>query len=291
MLDGIPSSPGEARDTWTLDAVSSGRAEYEFAPVTYEIDGRQAQFNIFRDALKVDGVRINATAIVEQQIADMLGCLLLTPQLADLLFAQRTWTVPPMTSKPDNQMVTTQRMIQHSQRIDDALEKLGYDNTGIVQTAGKHWALVKSYPAGKAANYGWHFLGASNLAYNPATKLTGPGVRVWQSVGKTHYTTHVDYSQTITLVSRRCTIDGEERDLADVLQDATLASLASSEGPLPTVRQPGVPEFETLTTAVPMGGTSEGVSTSDGFPTGKVIVVAFGVGAAAFAGHRLARAR
>jgi hypothetical protein len=49
-------------------------------------------------------------------------------------------------------------------------------------------------------------------------------------------------SQTCVLVARLCSVDGVDRDLHDILKDPALASLASHEGVVRVLRQPGVPE-------------------------------------------------
>ena len=262
-----PPQNGAARDAWLLAAVEAGEAEYEYAEVPLEVGGRQGFVYIFRDALKLGGVRINVSADLEQQIADRLGCVLLTPQLADFLFAARQWTVTPKTSNPDNQMASTARMIAHSDAIDASLVSQGYNGQGIVQTNGKHWALIKTMPAGKACNYGWHFLG-SGQAYAPATSYTGPGVRVWQPVSTTHNPQHSDYSQVCVLAARRMVIDGTEYDLGAVMMDAALSGLVAADGPLSSDRMPGVDSVPAIVPAIvtPGGGGDVPPAITDGPP-------------------------
>lgn len=239
-----PPQPGPARDAWILDAVKAGEAEGQWTEITVEAGGHTAIFTVLADGLKIGGVRINVSAKLEQQIADVLGATLLTPQLADLLWANRTWTVKPHLFTPDNQMGSTARMIEHSQAIDADLAAQGYDGTGIVQTVGKHWVLVNAIAnrPDKGANYGWHFLGAGQ-GYNPATSYTGPGVRVWQGVGTVHNAEHADYSQICQLVARSCSVDGHDNfSIEDVMTNPDLAPLLTTEGVLQLTRQPGVGE-------------------------------------------------
>ena len=75
------------------------------------------------------------------------------------------------------------------------------------------------------------------LRPSPAT----PGVWVIQALSYAHDPSYVDYSSSLWFVSRECIVDGVTRDLADVLRDASLAPLASHEGVLSNLRQPGVP--------------------------------------------------
>ena len=239
-----PPQPGPERDAWILDAVKAGEAEGQWAEIKVEAGGHTAIFTVLADGLKIGGVRINVSATLEQQIADVLGAVLLTPQLADLIWANRVWTAKPHTGAPDNQMGSTARMIEHSQAIDADLAAQGYDGTGIVQTVGKHWVLVNAIAnrPDKAANYGWHFLG-SGSGYTPATSYTGPGVRVWQGVGTTHNPSHTDYSQICQLVARSCSVDGHDNfAIEDVMTNPDLAPLLTTEGALQLTRQPGVGE-------------------------------------------------
>jgi hypothetical protein len=239
-LDGIPSQQGPARDAWILDAVMNGRASYTFADVTSEDNGNSAVFQIMDDALKIDGVRVNVSSRLEQQIADVLGCLLMTPKLADLLFLQRATTLVPL---PMPITSTTAAMIQESGKIDAAAEKAGWSG-GILQTVGKHWVLMNKLLSkpGFGINYGWHFLkgdfGMSGERCVTLATQDGKQVLVIQGPWMAHNYDHVDYSQNCVLVSRDCVVNGSKRDLADVYQDATLAGLASSEGVLQVIRVP-----------------------------------------------------
>ena len=74
-------------------------------------------------------------------------------------------------------------------------------------------ALLGSRP-GKVAIYGWH-------------RLDGKPI---QPLYTGHTDRWVDYSHGIRLVSRAVLIDGEERDMAEVLRDTALAGILSDEG-------------------------------------------------------------
>lgn len=237
-----PQQPGPQRDEWILDAIRNGEGQARWEEISIETNGHTASFFVLADALMIEGVRINVSADLQQRIADVLGCLLLTPQLADMIWAARSWTVPPYTIPPVNGGIPmdTATMIAQSRKIDDALEAQGYDGTGIVQTTGKHW-ILGAPSAAKARNYGWHFTGSAGYA---AATPYAKGARVWQQPGTAHNAQHVDYSQVCVLVARNCTVDGHaDFDLGDVLQSDQLWPLASYEGPV-NQRQPGVNEEE-----------------------------------------------
>jgi hypothetical protein len=216
-----------------------------WASVTSSIPGHTATFLVFADALKIDGVRINVSAVLQQQIADALGCLLLTPKLADLLYAQRAVTLTP---KPMPIASTSAAMISESQKIDAALLAAGVVESGkIVQTTGKHWVIDNATLGGKACNYGWHLPAGTPSPWQgvPVYPSVTSNSMVIQQPGTAHNPQHIDYSQTCTLVNRWCMVDGQKRDLADVLIDPVLSALASHDGPLSTnaLRQPGASQF------------------------------------------------
>jgi len=251
----FPASPGPARDAVILDAIKSGNFSAAFAEITSSVAGHSATFYVFQDALKIGGVRISMSAYLEQTVADLLSCTLLTTKLSDLIFAQRTITLPPHTQTPDASMVTTGVMVAQSAWIDAQLA----GRTGLPSTLGKQWVIdqlfaTNSATKGKAINYGWHFDGLFNGS--AWAKAATAADRVVQNPGWAHAPQEVDYSQNCILVSRLCVVDGVERDILDVYADPVLSYLANSSGVLKVTRQPGVPVVQPLSTAAPTASNS-----------------------------------
>jgi len=241
----LPTVAGPDRESAILDRVRQGNYDdISWSPVTSQHEGHTATFEVFSDALKMDGVRINACADTEQKIADLLDCMLLTPKIADLIWSQRETTLVP---SPQTISDTTAAMVAHSERIDGALNKLG-GAKGLISTVGKHWVLdndILDHP-GFVENYGWHFEGVAfeGIVGEVNASLIkdddGRFVRVIQGRGWRHNKEHVDYSQIVVLVSATCVVDGQSMKLSDVLQNEELAPLASHNGPLKLLRLPGV---------------------------------------------------
>jgi hypothetical protein len=300
--------------TTVLQAIADKNFDVSFADVTSSIGSgdtaHTATFRVFADALKIDGVRINVSATLEQQIADALGCVLLTTKLADLTYAQRHAALTPL---PMPIASTSAAMLKESSLIDAALAKAGGADPGqIVQTVGKHWVIsntLTTHP-GKACNYGWMVPAATTspwqgVAVYPSVTLTA---KVIQQPSWAHDASHLDYSQTCVLAHRRCVVDGVDRDLLDVLRDPNLCALASTEGPITVVRQPGVttacapaaPPSLQVNALVPVDALSPGVTScplppppaygqTSGISWGDVALVggaALGVGAAVWALRR-----
>jgi hypothetical protein len=242
----LPVNAGPEREAAILDHVRAGRHAITWGTVTSTTNDRTAVFDVFADALTIDNVRVNVSAETAQRIADLFGCALLTPKLADLLWAQRAVTLPPF---PRPITSSTAAMIAHSEDIDRALAKAPYAG-GIVSTVGKHWVLDNALATkkGRAMNYGWHFAGPAfqglrgEVTASALRDANGALVRLIQGRGTAHDGRHVDYSQTCVLVARRCLLDGKDAWLDDILKDPTLAPLASHQGVMTVLRQPGVPE-------------------------------------------------
>jgi hypothetical protein len=266
MTLALPPNAGPARDAAILALINAGQFEVQWSTVRSHTadNAHHGEFRVFADALKINGVRINVSAELAQQIADKLGCMLMTPKLDDLCWLQRTVTLPPITQPPVN-MDTTALMIKESAAIDTALAAQG-NPTGLIRTIGKNWVLSNTMLDANgrpkmlsgvpmAVNYGWQYATPTFQGQTWEKCASDPAnCHLVQGQGFRHDFHHTDYSQMCTLVSRRCFIDGAERDLAQVLQDPILAPLASHQGVLKVLRQPGVPETPMIVSATPCVG-------------------------------------
>jgi len=224
------------RNQYILDRVRDGSIEIEWVPITYAAEGNVGIFTVTADALKIDGVRVNVTAFLQQQIADVLDCSLLTPRLADLIHLNAEITIDPCFRPIDS---STQVMIDQSKAVDAKIPE-GCGGK-LVSTVGKHWVLDAQLDTvvGKAVNYGWH-VPTSPYKGVKAYNGTLPGIKVIQPNATAHNPQHTDYSQVCVLVRRSCQINGTMCTLDSVLSDPALASLVSHQGPLRVHRQPGI---------------------------------------------------
>lgn len=248
----LPPDHGSLRDLTILEYVRNGQYEADLFPIVAKTNGKEVKFWVFRDAMKIDGVRINVSAKVQQTIADMIGCSLLTPRMADLLWINRNVTLAP---SPQPISSLTQAMIAHSARIDAKLSKLK-DTSGIIQTVGKHWVIdndILLHP-GRAENYGWHFQeGDWTGPKEPSASKDSSGayIRMIQGRGWAHDMSHVDYSQICVLASNYVEVDGEPSTLENVLTNPDLASALSHQGVMKVLRQPGVPKADVTSILTP----------------------------------------
>ncbi len=247
-IDKMPKS-GKEREDWIFDQVWDGFSDFSFTEIRSTYNNHTAIFNVFADALRISGVRVSVSAETEQKIADITGCSLLTPKLADLIWMQRSIHIPPFPHAVDasSDMTSNQWSLDHSKHIDEEISKSG--SIGVISTVGKHWVIDNdlSKITNKAMNYGWHFVGPNfqgirgDVTASLLMDEKGTYTRLIQGRGTRHDMHHTDYSQTCVLVSRSCLVDGVESDLFDILSNPELAPLASHQGMMSVFRQPGVP--------------------------------------------------
>lgn len=227
--------------------IKDGNASFEWAEIHSKHNGHQLYISVFRDALKIGGIRYPATAKQLQQIADVLGCMLLTPKVVDLIWLQASLQFNAIT-QVNGKIVAACNAKDVSEAIDKKIERLGGDPGGIIASVGKYWVLVNrlsywpslKYKKQACCNYGWM---SSSAPYRAVT----PIIKLWQTPGFRHNDSHVDPSQVIRLMYRFAHLirnDGSEStvDLQNIATDPELCHLISHEGPLKYLRQISVPE-------------------------------------------------
>jgi hypothetical protein len=230
------------REKFIFDQVLLGNFDASWVPLTYDISGKKVVLNVMSDALKVAGIRVNVSAFLQQQLADVFDASLLTALVADLMYVHASNVLNP---SPQPISSTVSSMISHDDKVTKQLKSY---NGGIVSTVGKHWILDKKIDQqpSKACNYGWHFTGSNFQGINGfacATlqkTLDGKPIKVIQPNATAHDAKHSDYSQICQLVSQQCWIDGVEHRFSDLLQDPSLCNLINHNGTLKNTRQPGV---------------------------------------------------
>lgn len=237
------------REKYILDQVAAGMFEATWANLEYEVSGKKVKLVVMADALKIGGVRVNVSATLQQQLADVFDASLMTAQIADLMFLNAAYRIEP---SPQPISSTVSAMVSHSQRID---KMLGSYKGGIIAPVGKHWILDKKLDLSpkKACNYGWHFIGSSfkGIKGYPCASfvrktIDNKVISVIQPNATAHDAMHSDYSQICQLVLQMCWIDDVGYRFSDLLIDPQLSPLVNYGGVLKNVRQPGVKEYTTF---------------------------------------------
>lgn len=233
-IDSLPDAPGPDRDRMVLEAVGSGLASCCWQPVTSSVAGHSGIFQVCDDAVRVeleDGTRfrMQVSATLAQQCADLLSASLLTAKLMDLSYQQATVTLRATILPAGPDMVTTSK----SKLWNAAVEAKRAGRDGLIRDCGKAWILSNAGvgPNG-AVNYGFFDKSA------PYTNQIG--LKLWQTVGTRHDRAHTDYSQTLILMAQECLVDGQAMKVSEVLANPELCKLISYEGVIKHARQKGV---------------------------------------------------
>ena len=255
-----------------VQLVKDRQGRFEWAEVVSEHQCYQLRISVMRDALKFDdmpamtwkrepiagdtrvfnGVRMPATAHELQQIADLLGMMLMTPKVIDLIWLQAGVKFDSVVNVK-GEIVAVSNIHDVHEAIEAQVTKVGGDDgSKIVSCVGKYWCLIeqlttKGMVSGDeaACNYGWFAKTASGPGLSPGTQC-------WQRPGYAHNKQHWDPSQTIRLMSPYALLvhpDGTEQnvDLHDIAQDTQFCALVTHDGkPLTYLRQKGVPVGELL---------------------------------------------
>lgn len=259
-----------------VQMVRDGLGRYEWAEVISTYGDLKLRISVFRDAMKFDnmpamtwkrepipgdtrvfnGVRVPATAGELQQIAYLLGCMLMTPKVIDLLWLQAQLKFDSIVNSgsPSYTIVATMNINDVHDRIEAAITKAGGDDgTKLIDSVGKYWCLInelKGHPQVQgdycACNYGW----PAKVASGPGIT---PGVQVYQRPGFAHNKLHWDPSQTIRLMHPFAVLiraDGTEEqvDLRTLASDPSLAPLITHQSTLTYLVQEGIEPLDELGT-------------------------------------------
>jgi len=255
-----------------VQLVKDGKAKFEWADVLSTHEDKELTISVFRDAMKFDdipaltwdfkpipgndqiynGVRLPASADQLQQIADVLGCMLLTPKVVDLIWLQAQLKFNPVINDgpPRYNIVAISNINDVHDLIQKKIEGAGGDDGyKLIACVGKYWVLCNAlgqmvvvHGDLQAFNYGWPDANAPT-----SRRGVTSGVKVWQNLAGAHNKLHWDPSQTIRLMFQWAWLKVGDADpvqihLHDVASDPELAPLLHHEGELKVFRQSGVPE-------------------------------------------------
>ena len=241
----------KARHQFILDSVDSGNYELEWTPIEIESNEHKVQIFVTKDVLKINGIRINVSARLQQQIADILDVSLPTAKISDIIFDNADIILTPNTRTITS---STEAMIEYSQLLDeqiaDECTKLGISEFTLAATLGKDWCLDNKANSTHGVNYGWNIKSVSNswkcIPIYPCCSLMKDPVtciyyKVIQQPSNWHNLDQDDYSQKARYIKKNiCILDEETTNLSYILTTPELASLLSYDGVIKNLRQPGV---------------------------------------------------
>jgi len=224
----LAANAGKSLAVWEAAAVADPDSfvVWPLLPVEVAYGDHRGTFFVSQDVLAVgtpeDYVRLPLTPIAAQRIADKKGMLLPTSKMVDAIWRSGIHLTPqPMVP---NKGANLAQYAQHSQLIDQQLSTMQVPSNGPAPVSGHKKDVIVSniWKPGKVVIYGWHRPDGSHI----------------QAKSNVHGDFYVDYSHGIRLVAPSMDVDGQTRNIVDVLKDRELAGLLSDEGPLRMLRYP-----------------------------------------------------
>ena len=189
------------------------------------------QVQVLQDYLTIgtneDRFRVPLSPLTAQKVADAWACVFPTYELVDAIWRVAA-KIPPQPWGPpyDATMMSTDRMVAQSAKIDATMAHLGIDRASLVAGHKKDVILtvqLATHPK-SVSIYGW----------TQSNGVPIQGLPLYMG----HENTYADYSHGNRMVSRDCLLDGQPDDLGRILMDPNLCVAVSAEGPLPFIRQP-----------------------------------------------------
>lgn len=217
---------GSARESNVLKEFLSGNIPdflRTLIPVTVTNQSNSITYYVMPDYLSIgtddDYCRMPMLAKTGKKIADLYGCILPTKKMVDDIYKNATIKLNAKPYGPPydgNSMSGTARFDWSNQTIQKQL--VGKENGSLVAGHKKDIVVTKSLLSNKnnIAIYGWYLNGIP---------IQGP-----QPNASSHDLLWIDYSQCIRLISQKVIVNGEEKNIYDVLNDINLCKLISDVG-------------------------------------------------------------
>jgi hypothetical protein len=227
-------SDANVREKAIQDAFLSGNVPgwmRNFVSITLNGNGHELVVHVLPDYVTIgndeDHLLIPMRPGTAQAIADATDCMLPTTKLVSLIWEHATKLQPRPWGPPfDKSMQTTQRYVAHDAIVSANMEAIGVVRGTLVAGHKKDVVITNRLLTnpGKVAIFGWH-------------QLNGKPI---QPLSLVHSAVYVDYAHGIRLLSKACTLDGDDDALVRILQDPALCSIVSNEGPLRATTRPYV---------------------------------------------------
>lgn len=236
----IRSLPLEAREQRIYEEVSRGNVPTwlrDLRRVDLNSNGtaggrrHRVTFWVTADYLAVgsddDYLHVPLSPQTAQRIADLVGGSLPTPRMVDAIWAAARARLSPQRMRPEvsiQSVRTVDFFERHTRLIGGQRRLYGVAADAFVAGHKKDIVLTAtlSENPGRVAIYGQH--GIDGRPNQPLSTVVSDSL--------------VYYNHGVRLVDRRVLVDGEAKDLGDVLRDPELAPLVSDEGAIALPRYP-----------------------------------------------------
>jgi len=193
----------------------------EFKPVSFHDGKNTLVVMVSPDYLAIgddnDFVRMPMGLDTALAIAQRFDCILPTEKMVDAIYSQASIKIEAHYLAPSHKMVSNDYYHSHHRWIQDQLFDSFYQDH-LLAGHKKDVVLSKKLIDQKArvAIYGWQRI----RDRSPTQPLS-----TW------HHRSYADYSHGIRLVSRFAWLNGQTRDLHELINDPEFAHLISNEGP------------------------------------------------------------
>jgi hypothetical protein len=180
------------------------------------------QYEVMPDYLAIgsdaDFCRIPTGPIKAQLLADLFGAVMPTRKLVDNIYTNCTIKLAPVTYTPvGNQNELVPKFIEHNTAIQAQFlassGQLGDLTGGTKKDVVLSNLIIQPTRPDHVTIYGWHQL--NGLPIQPLTNI--------------HINTYVDYSHGIRYLNNEFLLDGQVRNMTDILSDPVLYKVLSDE--------------------------------------------------------------
>jgi len=165
------------------------------------------------------------TPMLAQKVVDEWGGIMPTRKMVNLIWEAAELKLTPQPIPPSPAMVTVEVFRKHHAIVDEARKECSIDYPPGVLVAGHKKDVILSNRVSnkpdKVVIYGWHY----------------PSGKAIQPLYSGHVNWYADYSHGIRVLLNICVINGETREISEVLKDPVLYQLFSDEeGEMKTTR-------------------------------------------------------
>lgn len=223
---------GTAREKLILELFSKTGAIPPFmrklATITVVAGSNTIEYEVSPDYLclgtDLDYFRVPMAPTTAQAIVDKLDGLMPTKRMVDQIYQAATKLTPrtyrPSTGQPGREDSWTYS--DHNRRIQEQLTAKGILPGTLIAGHKKDVVITNQLLKApkKVAIYGWH-------------DTDGKAI---QPLYLGHGDFYADYSHGIRLVSKKCRVNGVERNLEEVLRDKDLGPMLTGDAPLQITR-------------------------------------------------------
>jgi len=180
------------------------------------------QYEVMPDYLaigsNIDFCRIPTGPIKAQLLADLFGAVMPTRKIVDNIYSNCTVKLAPVTYTPvGNQNELVPKFIEHNTAIEAQRLAAGGQLGELIGGTKKDVVLsnkiIDPSRPDHVTIYGWHRL--NGIAIQPLTNI--------------HTNTYVDYSHGIRYLNNEFLLDGQVRNMTDILSDPVLYKILSDE--------------------------------------------------------------